>query len=66
MTCVFYLDKVVEIDANTYFRHPFKAICTPKQLREFTIMDIEKDDDKPHVFGKESNKVKYTPSTTKI
>ncbi len=29
----------------------------PKQLREFIVMDIEKCDGKPHVFGASSNKV---------
>ncbi len=46
----------MDIDASTYWRNPFKSVCTPKQLREFTIMDIEVDQNKPHVYGKESTK----------
>jgi nonsense-mediated mRNA decay protein 3 len=51
--------KVIEINADTYWRFPFQTICNPKQLREFTIMDIEECDAKPHVFGKESAKVNF-------
>jgi nonsense-mediated mRNA decay protein 3 len=48
--------KMVEIDVNTYWRHPFLSVSTPKQLKEFTIMDIELDANRRHVFGRESNK----------
>jgi len=49
--------KVIEINPDTYWRYPFHAISHPKQLKEFIVMDIEKDDAmKPHVFGKESHK----------
>ena len=50
--------KVVEIDVNTYWRSPFNSICTPKQLKEYTIMDIDVQENRRHVFGRESNKVK--------
>ena len=52
------IKKVIEINADAYWRQPFQTICSPKQLREYTIMDIEKSDNKPHVYGKESTKVK--------
>jgi nonsense-mediated mRNA decay protein 3 len=47
---------VIEIDPKSFWAHPFSAICTPKQLREFTIMDTEKETNKRHVYGKESHK----------
>jgi nonsense-mediated mRNA decay protein 3 len=49
---------MTEIDANTYWRTPFASLCTPKQLNEYIIMDIEQIDShhKRHVFGKESKK----------
>jgi len=48
--------KVIEIDQKGYWAAPFMSICSPKKLRQYCIMDIEKDEHKPHVFGKESNK----------
>lgn len=33
--------QLAEISANNYFRYPFSAICDPKQLVEYTVMDIE-------------------------
>lgn len=48
--------KLVEIDVNTYWRSPFNSICTPKQLKEYTIMDIDVQENRRHVFGRESNK----------
>lgn len=50
--------KVLDVDANTYWRYPFLNICTPKQYRDYIIMDIEKLDssDRPYVYGKESSK----------
>lgn len=51
------LSIVVDIDANTYWRSPFQPICNPKQLREFTIIDIDTDNKRPHFYGKESHKV---------
>lgn len=47
---------VIEVNADSYWRQPFQTICNPKQLREFTIMDIEEADNR-HVYGKESAKV---------
>lgn len=33
--------QMAEISGNNYFRYPFNAICDPKQLVEYTVMDIE-------------------------
>lgn len=33
--------QMAEINGNAYFRSPFVAICDPKQLVEYTVMDIE-------------------------
>lgn len=32
---------MAEVSGQHYFRHPFFSICDPKQLVEYTIMDIE-------------------------
>lgn len=32
---------VAEVDGNTYWRHPFNSLCSPRQLEEFIIMDID-------------------------
>lgn len=54
--------KVIELNADTYWRYPFQTICNPKQLREFIVMDIEEScgDVKPHVFGASSAKHKLS------
>ena len=46
----------MDIDANTFWRSPFQTVCNSKQLREYTIMDIEVDENRPHVYGRESQK----------
>lgn len=33
--------QMAEISATNFFRYPFGAICDPKQLVEYTVMDIE-------------------------
>lgn len=33
--------QMAEISGTNYFRYPFTAICDPKQLVEYTVMDIE-------------------------
>lgn len=33
--------QMADISGTTYFRYPFTAICDPKQLVEYTVMDIE-------------------------
>jgi nonsense-mediated mRNA decay protein 3 len=33
--------QIAEISGMNYFRYPFTAICDPKQLVEYTVMDIE-------------------------
>lgn len=32
---------VAELNATAYYRQPFDAICNPKQLTEYIVMDIE-------------------------
>lgn len=34
-------NKVAELNATVYYRQPFDAICNPKQLSEYIVMDIE-------------------------
>ena len=51
---------VIDISHDVYWRNPFHAISTPKQLKEFIIMDIDEDVRcKPHVYGRESHKVRF-------
>lgn len=33
--------QIAEINATLYWRHAFNSICDPKQLVEYTVMDIE-------------------------
>lgn len=33
--------QIAEISGANYFRYPFTAICDPKQLIEYTVMDVE-------------------------
>lgn len=47
----------MEISADSFWRTPFQALSNPRMLKEYVIMDIDKDRAcKPHVFGKESHK----------
>uniref|UniRef100_F6WRF3 60S ribosomal export protein NMD3 n=1 Tax=Ciona intestinalis TaxID=7719 RepID=F6WRF3_CIOIN len=43
--CIHLIDfsslQIAEVSGSLYWRHPFQAICTPKSLIEFTIMEIE-------------------------
>ncbi|CAD7090471.1 unnamed protein product [Hermetia illucens] len=52
--------QIAEVTSTVYFRSPFEAICNPKQLVEFIVMDIEVIYDKDRKFfpgqGKISNK----------
>ena len=32
---------VAEMNANTFWRYPFKTVCNPKQLSEYIVMDID-------------------------
>lgn len=32
---------MAEVTSSAYFRSPFEAICNPKQLIEYVVMDIE-------------------------
>uniref|UniRef100_A0A9J8D806 60S ribosomal export protein NMD3 n=1 Tax=Cyprinus carpio carpio TaxID=630221 RepID=A0A9J8D806_CYPCA len=29
-----------EVDGNTFWRHPFSSLCSPRQLEEFIVMDL--------------------------
>jgi len=42
--------QISEINSTTYWRNPFNAICNPKQLVEFIVMDIEPILDKDRKF----------------
>ncbi|TRY89070.1 hypothetical protein DNTS_009795 [Danionella cerebrum] len=33
--------QIAEVDSNTYWRHPFASLFSPRQLEEFIIMDME-------------------------
>lgn len=33
--------QTAEMNSNVYYRNPFEAICNPKQLVEYIVMDIE-------------------------
>lgn len=33
--------QIAELNSTVYWRHPFDAICNPKQLTEYIVMDIE-------------------------
>lgn len=32
---------VAEVNCTTFWRYPFDSICTPKQLTEYIIMDMD-------------------------
>lgn len=38
---MFNLSPVAEVDGNTYWRNPFNSLCSPRQLEEFIVMDID-------------------------
>ncbi|XP_056644331.1 60S ribosomal export protein NMD3 [Diorhabda sublineata] len=38
--------QIAEVNATTFYRNPFGAICNPKQLVEYIVMDIEPIKDK--------------------
>ncbi|XP_066565468.1 60S ribosomal export protein NMD3 [Amia ocellicauda] len=33
--------QIAEVDGSTYWRYPFSSLCSPRQLEEFIVMDIE-------------------------
>ncbi|XP_016360977.1 60S ribosomal export protein NMD3 [Sinocyclocheilus anshuiensis] len=33
--------QIAEVDGNTFWRHPFSSLCSPRQLEEFMVMDID-------------------------
>lgn len=45
--------QVAEVSSNIFWRYPFNGICNPKQLKEYTVMDIEpiKEKDKKKFPG---------------
>jgi nonsense-mediated mRNA decay protein 3 len=44
---------VAEVTGERFWRSPFSSVCEPKQLVEFTVMDVEiiMDKDRKHVAG---------------
>lgn len=42
--------QIAEVNSQVYFRNPFEAICNPKRLIEFVVMDIEIIFDKDRKF----------------
>lgn len=54
---------VAEVNSTLYWRHTFSSICDPKQLIEYTVMDIEPVKFKDRKFfpgqGTISNKVSF-------
>ncbi|XP_060525572.1 60S ribosomal export protein NMD3 isoform X2 [Cylas formicarius] len=42
--------QIAELNSVTYWRNPFNAICNPKQLVEYVVMDIEPIMDKDRKF----------------
>lgn len=38
---ILFICLVAELNASLYWRHAFNSICDPKQLIEYTVMDIE-------------------------
>lgn len=45
--------QVAELTSQHFWRHPFRGLCTPKQLTEYIVMDINfvKDSDRAVVVG---------------
>lgn len=58
---ILFIYLVAELSATLYWRHTFNSICDPKQLIEYTVMDIEQIKFKDRKFfpgqGTISNKV---------
>lgn len=54
---------VVPISSNEFWRSPFTALCDSKHLVEYIVCDVNvlDADSKPHVYGKESQKVGIGP-----
>lgn len=52
---------VAPIAAGDYWRSPFTALCDSKHLVEYIVCEVNLLDSnsKPHVYGKESQKVTY-------
>uniref|UniRef100_A0A671M2F3 60S ribosomal export protein NMD3 n=1 Tax=Sinocyclocheilus anshuiensis TaxID=1608454 RepID=A0A671M2F3_9TELE len=61
--------QIAEVDGNTFWRHPFSSLCSPRQLEEFMVMDIDiiRDQKLGAGAGLTSNKVKllHTPVNNK-
>uniref|UniRef100_A0A672MH81 60S ribosomal export protein NMD3 n=1 Tax=Sinocyclocheilus grahami TaxID=75366 RepID=A0A672MH81_SINGR len=60
---------ILSVDGNTFWRHPFSSLCSPRQLEEFMVMDIDviRDQKLGAGAGLTSNKVKllHTPINNK-
>lgn len=57
---------VAEVDGSTYWRHPFNSLCSPRQLEEFLVMDIDviRDQRLGAGAGLTSNKVRSPTHTS--
>ncbi|XP_038052083.1 60S ribosomal export protein NMD3-like [Patiria miniata] len=53
--------QVAEIPANNYWRSPFNSLCDPKQLTEYTVLQVERIEDRErrHVAGEGSRSNKH-------
>ena len=53
-------DAVAPISTGEYWRSPFTSLCGSKNLVEYIVCDVNvlDSDSKPHVYGKESQKVR--------
>lgn len=53
--------QIAEISGTVFWRAAFNSICQPKQLVEFTVMDVEIifDKDKRHISGKGAESMKH-------
>lgn len=54
---IFFFHAVAELNSTVYYRQPFDAICNPKQLTEYIVMDIEVILDKDRNFFPGQGKV---------
>lgn len=45
--------QLAEVSGNTFWRSPFQALCSPKQLVQYMVMQVEfiQDKDRSHVAG---------------
>lgn len=54
--------QMAEISGTSYFRYPFTSICDPKQLVEYTVMDIEIIRERRQFPGQGPVSIKHVPA----